>query len=99
MLEEIGYKSNKYTLRSIQKPFSKIDWVSYLFIAKNCYKVSDQKLDGGENIKLMYLSREEFTKKITSRKFRNSEITLEILRTLKEKGKDYLFRKVFGFIN
>ena len=96
MLEEIGYKSNKYILWRSQQIFSKIDWVSYIFIAKNSIKTMVQKPDAGEKIEPVYLDFDAFIDKVCNRNFRNPEITLEILKTIRDKKKYDSFTKLLN---
>src|SRR3989344_1173843 len=60
LLEETGYKSDDVNLWYSGQPVSKIEWCIYTFIARNCEKVGDLKLDSGEKIKTELVSFEEF---------------------------------------
>ena len=52
MLEETGYVSNDWELWKTINPLEKILWKVYIYIARNCEKVSGQKLDSGEKMNI-----------------------------------------------
>lgn len=80
LLEESGYASDTWELFLSDQPISKIDWVIYTFIAKNCTKVADQSLDGAEKIELIYYSPEEFVDFVLSKEFDYPELQLLVMR-------------------
>ena len=92
LLEEAGMKSNDWKLFAIYEPYSKIDWKIYYYIAKNCSKVSEQKLDAGEKIKIKQASFDQFIKIISSPGFDAQEFANEVLR-MKINGRLKNFRK------
>ncbi len=60
LLEETGYTSNDWTLFQEESPVGKIEWTIYTYIAKNCIKTQEQKLDAGEKISTRLIDFEEF---------------------------------------
>ncbi len=60
LLEETGYSSNDWELFSSDQPVHKIEWAVFIFIARNCKKTAEQKLDGGEKITTSLLDFDEF---------------------------------------
>ncbi len=51
LLEETGLVAKKLVLlKRFSTPKSQIDWVIYLYLAKDCKKVAEQDLDAGERI-------------------------------------------------
>ena len=52
LLEETGYQAESWELFYEDDPVGKIDWTIYTYIARNCQKVQEPKLDGGEEIEL-----------------------------------------------
>jgi ADP-ribose pyrophosphatase len=80
LLEESGYESNQWDLLFSTQPVAKIEWAVYLFIAKNCKKVAEQNLDGGEKIDLIYLSFEEFVDLVLSDEFYDIELKFEVIK-------------------
>lgn len=74
--EETGLVSDDWTAWFTSDPWkaSKVDWNNYFFIAKNCKKVTEQKLDGGERIEVTKISFEEFLKLPSQASARNKDI-------------------------
>jgi ADP-ribose pyrophosphatase len=52
LLEEAGYASNDWALIRVHEPFASlmIDYKVFIFAARNCKKVGDPHLEGGEKI-------------------------------------------------
>ena len=76
----------------------KVEWNTNYFIAKNCNKVSDQKLDGGEKIEEYIVSLDEFFDELEKPTFRNKELANMMLRikldsNKLEEFKNLLFNK------
>lgn len=96
LLEETGYVSDEWVLYDAIQPTTKIDWAIFLFIAKNCKKVSPIHLDPGEKVEVMEVSFDEFLSLIVSEEFRDKELALKVFRLLavpggREKLEDVLF--------
>jgi 8-oxo-dGTP pyrophosphatase MutT (NUDIX family) len=72
--EETGYEAGEYVLWKAIHPVGKIDWVTYVFIAKGLNKASDISLDGGEKIKLNPVTFDEFLEISTRDNFSEKEI-------------------------
>lgn len=60
LLEEAGYSTGDLTLFKLYNEHSKIDYDDYVFLAKNCVKISKQNLDPGEKIKVNLVTFERF---------------------------------------
>ena len=60
LLEETGYEASEIKLIHEKRPFGKIDWVIYHYVAKGCRKVAEPHLDSGERIKTMLVNFDEF---------------------------------------
>lgn len=60
LLEESGYVADEFILWDAQYPVGKIDWVVFTFIAKGLKKVAEMNLDGGEKVKLLPITFDEF---------------------------------------
>lgn len=93
LLEESGLESDDWELLKSYEPYFKLDWTIYLFIARNCKKVSEQKLDAGEKISLIEVTFEEFLEKIQDEKFWGAEIANDIYRLSHDPKKLEAFRK------
>lgn len=74
MLEETGYKAERFTIWHAEQPVSKIDWAVYFLLAKGLKRVSDQSLDSGEKINLMTVSFDEFIDTALTPEFSEKEI-------------------------
>jgi len=99
LLEETGYTAESFELYREYKGNSKMHFPEYVFIAKNCKKISEQNMDSGEKINTKLSTFDEFLNM-----FRNTDcatsiyLKLEIYETLldhkkKEKLKQKLFKK------
>jgi 8-oxo-dGTP pyrophosphatase MutT (NUDIX family) len=82
LLEETGYASNNWKLWDSVQPYSKSDWASYTFIAKDCHRITKIRADKGEKIFLRFVDLEKFIDTVYSEKFRDKEI---LHRFIKEK--------------
>lgn len=58
--EETGYASDDWFLFQRGYPYRSMVWERFVFIARNCKKTSEQKLDPGERIKTDLISFDEF---------------------------------------
>ena len=81
VLEESGYTSNEIELYTQIVLSKKIDWTIFVYIAKNCIKVSEQNLDsGGERIELMFLDFDQFLEFILDESFEDQKLQNIVLR-------------------
>ncbi len=76
LLEETGYTSDDWVLFDAVQPSMKVDWAVYTFVARNCKKVAEQELDGGEKIKLKFLTFDEFVEFSMSSSFHDLEVKM-----------------------
>ncbi len=76
LLEETGYSTEEWQewFSSDPSNMTKLEWNNYFFIAKNCNKVAEQALDGGEKIKVTLVTFEEFLELRNNQKFRNQDL-------------------------
>lgn len=86
LLEESGFESNNWELYKTYHPLHKIDWDIYTFVAKDCKKVADVKLDPGEKIETKELNFDEFVEFVLSPKYWGNEFVIDILK-MKVAGK------------
>ncbi len=80
LLEESGYEAEEFILWDAQHPTNRLDWVIYTFIAKGLKKVADLNLDGGEKIKLLPVTLDEFIEIGTTKDFVEKEMIPELFR-------------------
>lgn len=79
LLEETGYACKELRLWYLENPVYKIDWTVYTYVAKGCKKVGDQNLEGGERIKPILYSFEEFIDKVLEEDFPNLALKVKVL--------------------
>jgi ADP-ribose pyrophosphatase len=95
LLEETGYESSDWTewFTADAGNMSKLEWNSHYFIARDCKKIKEPKLDAGEKVEAVFLTFEELLEKrrgMTNRsvaleeKFENAVINEEEKQKLKE---------------
>ncbi len=80
LLEESGLASDDWELLKIYRPLSKMEWSIYIYIARDCKKISEQKLDAGEKIVTVSYSFSEFFEKLISDKSWEPELALDLLK-------------------
>ena len=97
LMEEAGLVSDDWELFKIYQPVVKVDWSVYIFTARGCQKVAEQKLDAGEKIAVKELSFDAFFDLIISEQFTDNELALDVLRLGRDEAKLTEFRKtLFG---
>lgn len=63
LLEEAGLESNDWELLYVDEVYpDKMDFLIYIYVARNCKKIAKQKLDPGEKIKTKIVSFDEYVK-------------------------------------
>lgn len=64
LLEESGMVSDDWELWQVDSFPGKIEWRTYYFIARNCHKVQEPHLDGGEKLELIRMPFDAFVQQI-----------------------------------
>jgi len=96
LLEESGLASNDLELFIEHHPDPKIDYTIYTYIARDCKKISNPKLDAGEKIEVIELTFNEFVDIVLSDKYWGNDLALDILR-MKDRGElDKFKEKLLG---
>lgn len=100
LVEETGYESEDWELWVEQDVLNhyKLEWYDYLYIARNCVKSSETKLDPGEKIITKLFSFEDFLEITQRENFRNiflKKYVRNILGNNEEllNFKNFLFKK------
>jgi ADP-ribose pyrophosphatase len=96
LLEESGLSSKDWRLFKVYAPYSKIDWKIYVYVARDCCKVREPKLDGGEQIRTVSVDFPGFVKRVTGRDFWGREIAYDILKMKEERKIGQLKKVIFG---
>ena len=92
LLEETGLASDDWELIKEFYPHNKIDWKVSRYIARNCKKIAEQKLDRGEKIELKPVNFAKFIDTMISDNFRSLDVTTDVLR-MEHVGKLEEFKK------
>ena len=79
LLEETGYECKDLELWYLENPIYKIDWTVYTYVARGCRKVAEQNLEGGEKIKPVLFSFDEFINKVLEPDFPNLALKVKVL--------------------
>ncbi len=96
LLEETGYESSDWTLLNEFRPYHKIDWTVYLFVARQGHKIQVPHLDAGEKITSRLVNFEEFLMLSEDESMRNKELMEILLRArLDPKKKEELRKLLF----
>lgn len=94
--EEAGLESEDWELLRTYEPMHKIDWQIYMFVARNCKRVTDPKLDVGEKIETIKWSFDRFVQIVESDKYWGNELALDILKMKQNERKWQEFKeKIF----
>lgn len=93
LLEEAGMVSDDWELYRTWDPVTKMEWTIYTYIARNCRKVTEQKLDSGERIEILQLEFDDFVQRLSNDEFRADQLAIEVLRMRLEPEKLEAFRK------
>lgn len=96
LLEEAGLGSDDWQLFKTYELHYKIDWTIYYYIARDCRKIHEPKLDAGERIAAREISFEEFMETVTSPEFRAGDFTSDMLRLQIAGRLDEFKKKLWG---
>lgn len=96
LLEEGGLKSKDWKLIKTWEPNPKIDYKIHFFVARECKKVSDQKLNPGEKIEVKKINFNKFVEIATNENFWGRELREELLRRKLNKTLGEFKKIIFG---
>lgn len=97
LLEEAGFESSDWELYKVYQTEGKIQWETYLFIARDCRKVAEPNLDAGEKIEVSEVNFDEFLEIVSTDNFWGQNIANDILRMRLDPQKLEKFRqKIFN---
>jgi 8-oxo-dGTP pyrophosphatase MutT (NUDIX family) len=97
LLEESGYASIDWKLWKKQQPHSKIIWMAYTFVARNCKKIQKSCPDAGEKTKAKLIEFDEFLKLSDNPDFYEKELVGVLHRAKFDKKYQKEFKKLlFG---
>ncbi len=97
LLEEAGMASDDWSLLSETSFPGKIDWDMYIYVARDCKKIAEPKLDAGEKIEICSCHIDKFlTEVITGDDFYERDLRNEILSALNPAAVEGLKKKILG---
>jgi ADP-ribose pyrophosphatase len=97
LMEETGLKAKTMKFWKTMPRGGRIESNLYLFIARDCTKVAEQNLDGGEKIQIELRTFEQFLKLSDSNDFHHPRLISEMLRARMSKKNTQAFKKlIFG---
>lgn len=96
LMEEVGFVAKEWTLWKSVQPFSKIDWAIFSFVAKGIDKMSENKGDAGERIRLKYVTFDEFLEVVADPRYRDIEVSVAMFRILKDPEELQKLRTLFS---
>lgn len=97
LAEESGLSSEEWQLMFSSQRSSKIDWIVFVFIAKNCKYTTQPSPDAGELIERVDCTFDEFVDISQQDNFRDEELKSYILKArINPEMMDYLRLKLFS---
>lgn len=97
LLEETGMTAKKFFLWKKYESRGKVTSTIYFYVARDCKKVAEQKLDSGEKIKVSLISFEDYLKLTDNPKAYMGESLIDLYKArLDKKYKNYLKKTFFG---
>ena len=80
LLEETGYKAEQMILWKENQPVHKIDWSTYVFIARGCNKIKEPNPGPGERLTLKEITLDELLALADNPRFQNVELALDLIK-------------------
>ena len=97
LLEETGMVAKKFFLWKKVESEGKVSSTIYFYIARDCKKISEQKLDAGEKIKVGFITFDEYLKLSDNPQSHIGESVNDMFKArLDKKYKNYLKKTIFG---
>jgi len=94
LLEETGLESSDWELYKSYDVTTKLEWQVHIFIARDCKKVAEQKLEAGEKISVKAISFDEFLDIVDSNKYDGKELAYDLLRLSSDRKELAKFKKL-----
>jgi ADP-ribose pyrophosphatase YjhB (NUDIX family) len=92
LLEEAGMESNDWELIKEYNDHGSFDWPVYVYVARNCQKVAEQKLDAGERIEIQEYDFDEFLRIGASEEFGSPVVAGQLFRISQDPQKKAAFK-------
>lgn len=94
LLEETGLAPKTLKLWKSVKRSWRIGAKIHFFVARDCVKIAEQKLDGGEKIQIKLVTFEQFLRFSEETTFHNRDLIIEMLRARLDRKKKAALRKL-----
>ncbi|MBI4093294.1 MAG: NUDIX hydrolase [Candidatus Kerfeldbacteria bacterium] len=96
LLEETGYQSDDWKLWKEQSPVGKMEWTVFTYIARNCSKVENPRLDAGEKVTPRMITFDEFLMLSKDPSFYEKELAgILLMMRADRKLRDEFYRLLF----
>jgi ADP-ribose pyrophosphatase len=96
MLEESGYVSDNWEFLFSKSSSDRSNSAGYYFIARDIFKIQDNKLDIGEKVEVFEVSFEEFVEIVCTDQFRDKDIKMLVLQAYKNNTLEDLKNQIIG---
>lgn len=98
LMEEVGFQSDNWDTWFDVDQFNhpKIDSTVHYYIATNCKKTTEQKLDPGEKIQTILITFEEFLELRNNPKFRNKDLVPLLEKAAGSEEEKQKLKEIFG---
>jgi len=96
LLEESGLVSDDWELFRTYSNFAKLQWDIHFFIARNCKKVAEPKLDSGEKIEILEYNFDQFKEFVENDEHLAKDLALDLLKMEKMGTLNNFRQKLFG---
>ena len=95
LLEETGYAPGEMELWKAYHPVSKVDWVLWIFVARNCTKIAEPHLDPGERIMVREVLFDDLFELMKDPQFVGNDLKLELTEAKHSEVARELLKKTF----
>lgn len=96
LLEETGLTSDDWELWKIAGVGGFVHWENYVYIARNCQKTGEIRLDGGEQIENGEVTLDELLTLIDNPRFRHKDFVQDFYQIRDDSEKKAAFQKLLG---
>src|SRR3989338_266531 len=99
MLEETGFISQHWKHLETYDGSNKVDWKNFIYTARNCYKTSEQHLDPGERIEVLFVTFDEIIELVDSHRLNRMCETIRekcIRAKYHQPSREALYQMIYG---
>ena len=96
LIEETGLESKDWEFWKISGVSGYIHWENHIYIARDCEKVAELKLDAGEKIENKLVTFDEFFSFLEDPRFRHRDFLGDLYRIRESEEETLAFKKLLG---